>query len=98
MTEPTEAHRARRRAHIEAALGQYPHLSPDGLQELTDYFTREATALDVGLIASNEAVQAAYRRFRADHIDPLRARDWLFGTLFAVGVAAVIGAIIWRVL
>lgn len=96
MTEKTEAARARRRAGIEAALARYPHLPPEGLKELTDYFATEASALDVGLIASNEAIAGPYRRFRAEQIDPLRPRDWLYGGLFMLAVAAVIGALLWR--
>jgi len=96
MTDMTEAARARRRAEIESALARYPHLSPEAVKELTDYFAREASALDVGLIASNPAIAGPYRAFRADRIDPLRGRDWLLGTLFALAVAAVVGALLWR--
>lgn len=96
MSDKTEAARARRRAQIESALARYPHLSPEGLKELVDYFRREASALDVGMIASNEAIAGPYRQFRVEQIDPLRPRDWLYGVLFAVAVAAVIGALIWR--
>jgi len=97
MTTPTDARlRGERRAHIEAALARYPHLSPEGLRELTDYFADEASSLDVGLIASNEAITAQYRRFRAEHIDPLRPRDWLRGAVFATVVAAILVAMLWR--
>lgn len=96
MTQLTEAQRASRRAQIEGALKQYPQLSPEGIKELTDYFAKEASALDVGLIACNEAIRAPYRQFRADHVDPLKPRDWLFGTLFALAVVAVLAAMLWR--
>jgi len=96
MTEHTEAHRARRRAHAEAALARYPDISPEILAELTTWFRREASALDVGLIASNEELAKPYRRFRAEQIDPLRPRDWVKGTLFALVVALAIIAILWR--
>lgn len=96
MTEPTEAHRARRRAHAEAALARYPDITPEELAELTAYFRREASALDVGLLACNEKLAEPYRRFRAEQIDPLRPRDWIKGTLFAVVVALAIAAIVWR--
>jgi len=96
MSQSTEALRARRRAHIEQALGRYPALPPEAIDELTDYFAREASALDVGLIASNEAIAEPYRRFRADHIDPLKPRDWVRGTLFALAVALILVAIMWR--
>ncbi|MBC2664403.1 hypothetical protein H7F51_02600 [Novosphingobium flavum] len=96
MTESIDAARARRRVQIEQALAKYPHLSPEGLRELTDYFAREASALDVGLIASNEAIAAPYRQFRAERIDPLKGRDWLVGMVIALAVAAVVAALLWR--
>lgn len=92
----SDTERARRRAAIERALARYPHLSPEGLAELTDYFHREASALDLGLIACNEDIREPYRRFRADHIDPLKPRDWLRGLAFAGAVAAVVLAMLWR--
>jgi len=96
MTQLTEAHRARRRVRIEEAIARYPDLSPETLRELTNYFAREASALDVGLIASNEAIAMPYRQFRAEHIDPLKPRDWARGTLFALAVALILVAIMWR--
>ena len=96
MQQSTEAARARRRAGIEAALARYPHLSPEAVKELTDWFAREASALDVGLIASNEELAEPWRRFRADHIDPLRPKDWLFGLALVIAVLAVFAALFWR--
>jgi hypothetical protein len=97
MTEQTPAHRASRRARVEATLRQYPHLSPEALHELTHYFTREASALDVGLIASDETLAAPYRAFRSVHIDPLKPRDWVVGTAVFLGVSALLVAMLWRV-
>lgn len=94
----SEAARAERRAKIERALARYPHLAPQALAELTDYFAREASALDVGLIASNEEVAAHYRAFRAEHIDPLRPRDWLRGAIFALVMGGAVLAVIWPAL
>lgn len=92
----TDAARARRRAAIEHMLARYPHLSAEGLSELTDYFHREASSLDLGLIACNEDIREPYRQFRADHVDPLRPKDWLRGLAFAGVVAAVLVAMLWR--
>lgn len=90
------AARAERRAEIERALARYPHLSPEAIAELSDYFAHEASALDVGLIASNEAVAEPYRRFRERHLDPLRPRDWVLGTAWALVFAAGLVALLWR--
>jgi hypothetical protein len=96
MSDKTEAARARRRAQIESALARYPHLSPEGVKELSDYFAREASALDVGLIASNEAIAAPYRAFRAAHVDPLRWRDWMLGTVIATAVGVMLAVLLWK--
>ncbi|MFC3173045.1 hypothetical protein ACFOD9_02140 [Novosphingobium bradum] len=88
--------RAVRRGEIEAMLARYPHLAPEAIAELTDWFTSEASALDVGLIASNEAIAAPYRAFRAAHVDPLRGRDWLRGLGFAAIIVVIGAALFWR--
>jgi hypothetical protein len=97
MTELADAQlRARRRAHIEAALARYPHLTPEGLSELTDYFAREASSLDVGLIACNEDIGPQYRQFRERHIEPLGPRDWLRAAAFVAVMAVILAALFWR--
>lgn len=87
---------ATRRAEIETMLARYPHLPGDALAQLIHWFTKEASALDVGLIASNEEIATPYRAFRSEHIDPLRSRDWVKGAFFAVLVTAVLIALFWR--
>lgn len=94
----TDLTRARRRVEIERILARYPHLTPEALSELTDYFDRDASALDVGLIASNPDVAEPYRQFRARHIDPLGPRDWARGAGFAILMAGVVLAIVWPAL
>jgi|EndMetStandDraft_4_1072995.scaffolds.fasta_scaffold11253_3 hypothetical protein len=88
---------ADRRAQIEAALATYPDVSPERLSDLLDWFGREASALDVALVASNPAIAEPYARFRADHIDRLKARDIIRGLLFAAALVTVFAAIVWRV-
>jgi|EndMetStandDraft_8_1072994.scaffolds.fasta_scaffold153742_4 hypothetical protein len=96
MTENQDG--AVRRAQIEAALAQYPDLERHRLEELIHWFRKEASARDVAMIACNEAVLEPYRRFRADHIDPLTARDAIrvVAILAAVGLAILL--IAWRAL
>ena len=84
------------RARIEAALAEYPNLSSERLDELVHWFHKEASALDVALVASNEAIAERYRTFRADHIDQVKGRDVLRGLIFVSFVAAVFLLIIWR--
>lgn len=86
-----------RRMQIEAALADYPHVSKDSLGGLLHWFRKEASALDVAMVASNEAIAEPYRRFRADHIDRMTAQDVMKGLLFAAAVGLVVLFIIWWV-
>ena len=88
---------AAQRAQIEAALADYPNLSEDRLAALIRWFRKEASALDVAMLASNETIAEPYRRFRADHIDRMTGADVMKGLLFAAAVGLVIYFIIWRV-
>jgi len=87
-----------RRAQVEAALARYPDLDRDRIDELIHWFRKEASARDVAMIACNEAILESYRRFRADHIDPLTAGDVgkVILVLAAVGLAILF--IAWRAL
>ena len=87
-----------RRAHIEAALANYPHIGADGVDDLVRWFNKEASSYDVAMIASNEAIAEAYRRFRADHIDRFTAKDALKIAAFTAVMALIFIAIIWRAL
>jgi hypothetical protein len=99
MTQPDNgAAGAARRAQIEDALADYPHLSDERLAALIAWFRKEASALDVAQVASNEAIAEPYRRFRADHIDRLTGRDWIKGLLLTAAVAVIACLIIWAAL
>lgn len=92
---PTDAaHGVDRRLQIEAILADYPAISKDELQQLLVWFNKEASSLDVGMVASNEAVRAGYNQFRSDHLDRIGMKDvgyaiLLFGVV--LGVAALLG-------
>lgn len=87
---------ADRRAQIERMLADYPNLDDERLGDLISWFRKEASALDVATIASNPAIVQPYRRFCADHIDPISGRDMLRGTLFAAAMILVVVLIAWR--
>lgn len=95
-TIQTGADGADRRAQIERTLADYPNLSGERLDDLIAWFDKEATALDVATIASNPAIVEPYRRFRADHVDPMTGKDILRGALFAAVIALVVVLIVWR--
>lgn len=96
MTEHQDE--AVRRTDIEATLARYPDLERDRLEELIHWFHKEASARDIAMIACNEAVLEPYRRFRADHIDPLTARDAVKVIAILAAVGLVILLIAWRAL
>lgn len=88
--------RAEPRSRIEDMLARYPDLPPEQVAELIGWFTREASALDVALIASNEAIRPGYTRFRAEHVDRFKLKDAAWAAFFAsvvLGVIVLIG--IW---
>lgn len=85
-----------RRAAIETALADYPHVSSDRLAELIHWFRKEASAHDVAMVASNTAIAEPYRLFRADHIDAFTAKDLLRGGLFLFAAVLAVMLIFWR--
>ena len=92
----SEAARAARRGEIEALLARYPHLSPEAVADLSAWFDKEASSLDIGLLACNDEIAEPYRAFRADHVDPLKGRDWLRGLAFVAVVLAIMAGLFWR--
>lgn len=96
MDQPQDG--ALRRREVEAALADYPNLSKDRLADVVRWFRKEASALDVATLASNEAIAEPYRRFRAEHIDPLSGSDVMKGLIFAAVAGGGILLLIWPVL
>lgn len=73
---------------IEAILDHYPDVTADQLQSLLHWFRTEASAYEIGMIASNPYVADGYRRFRADHIDRFPMRN----TVYAIIVLLLLSA------
>lgn len=63
--------------HVEQLLSRYPAIAPDEVEDLKRWFNKEASAFDVASLASIESIHASYVAFRADHIDGLKARDYI---------------------
>lgn len=78
-------------ARAESLVARYPALDPAELAELKRWFNGQASALDIGLLASNERIAPQYRRFRSDHLDTLGWRD--FALIAAVSVMLVGGVV-----
>lgn len=76
-----------RRTHIESLLDSYPDVSADELALLLRWFRSQASALDVAMLACNDAIAPGYGRFRRDHIDRFTAADVIKGL---AGAAALV--------
>jgi len=87
-----------RRAHVEALLSAYPDVTPEEHGLIVTWFRRDATALDVALVASNPAAERGYRAFRAEHVDRFTPRDMARALAIAAAIAVVVLLIAWRAL
>lgn len=85
-----------RRAHVEALLTSYPDVTPQERDLIVNWFRRDASALDVALVASNPAAQRGYRKFRSDHIDRFTMKDMARALIFSAIVAVAVILIVWR--
>lgn len=83
----------RRRAHVEALLGRYAELDGEELADLLQWYRREASSMDVALLASNESIREGYQAFRREHVDKFSLKEKLVGALLVAGGAAAIGAL-----
>ena len=86
---------AARWAHIEALFAAYPDIPAGDIDDLLHWFDQEASAYDVAMMASNDATQAGYQKFRSEHVDPFSARDFMRAGLFVTAAVACVLAIIW---
>ena len=83
------------RLHVERVLARYPEIDGEELAALKKWFRKDATAHDVALVASNEAIHTQYLRFRKEHVDRFSPRDIVTGLIMlAVGVL-VFGSILY---
>lgn len=81
-----------RRARVEQMLARYPGISDSEIADLLHWFRKEASAMDVAMLASNEDLAASYPQFRADHLDRLGIAEkvavWIGAALVIGGIAA----------
>jgi len=91
MTEAVGVSSAQeRRAEIAAVLLRYPAVQPRELEDLLHWFRDEASALDVGLIASDPALSEPYRRLADDHLGRLGRVEWAMTGAIAVVLLALV--------
>lgn len=89
--QETGASSADDRASIAALLTRYPELPASDLDRIHRWFRKGATALDLGLLASEPEVSERYRAYRADHYDRIKPSD-------ITRAAAIIGVAIALIL
>jgi len=89
-TLQTGADGADERARIATLLARYPELPDRELDHVHAWFRKGASALDLGLLASDPAVASQYRAYRADHHDRITPTDY-------IRILAVLGAVIGAV-
>lgn len=83
------------RAHIERMLARYPEIDAGELATLKKWFSKDATAHDVALVASNESIHAQYKRFRQEHVDRFSPRDIVTALILLAVAALVFGGILY---
>lgn len=74
------------RARAEAILARYPRLEPGELDELLYWHRRQASAMDVALVAGNVRIGEAYQRFYRDHLQRFTWKERLVTAALAAGV------------
>ncbi|MFN4037934.1 MAG: hypothetical protein ACK4IB_01240 [Erythrobacter sp.] len=84
-----------RRDRIIILLAKYPGLDDDELADLLHWFKKEASALDVGLIASDPHLQAPYEGVKKDHLDRMNGADLFWIVMLIGGVFVALGLLIW---
>lgn len=89
------AAREQRRDQIITQLAKYPGLDDDELADLLHWFKQEASALDVGLIASDPNLRAPYEGLKRDHLDRLNGADLFWMVMLIGGVFVALGLLIW---
>jgi len=94
-TEPIRTHLGEtspeRRSRMECLVVRYPELEESELAELLRWYRRDASAMDVALLASSEEAGEAFARFARDHIAPFNWRDKIIATALGAGVLGLIG-------
>jgi len=81
MHETTTLLEGDRKKHIEIALANYPSVDAGTLADLLKYFREEASALDVGLIASDPRLEPRYRLLKSDHLDQFSGKEIFWKTV-----------------
>jgi hypothetical protein len=78
------------RARAEELFLRYPGLDRLELAELLQWYRREASAMDVALIASDERLRGKFEAFHARHIQPFGWKDKLVTAVLGSAIIALL--------
>lgn len=92
------APRETRRDQVASLLEKYPSVDSNELADLLHWFKKEASALDVGLIASDPKLKSPYEAIKNDHIDRLNGADMLWVGMLVGGGFIAVALLIWAAL
>lgn len=84
-----------RRSEVRDMLARYPHVSQAELGNLLLWFRKEATALEVALLASEPSMTRPYERFKAEHLDRLSGAELFWSATFVVLVLSILVMVAW---
>lgn len=86
---------AEKRRHAEILLASYPDLSRDELAQLVRWFRKDASSLDMGLLAQHQELGGPYRKFRAEHVDRFTWRDAINGLVMSVAMFGLMAGLVY---
>ena len=82
-------------ARIKSLLGKYPAVDEADLIELLHWFRHQASALDVGLIASEAGLETQYQLFKREHIARVSPRELTVAAFVSLGLAAALALAVY---
>ena len=94
-TQEVGATAAERRAHVAALIARYPNLAPEELEQVHHWFRKDASALEVGMLASEPDIFAQYQAYRAEHCDRYTLGDFVRAALFIAVIVGLGGLLVW---
>ncbi|MDE8652782.1 hypothetical protein [Novosphingobium album (ex Liu et al. 2023)] len=90
--DPNLSENIQRRREVEQTLSQYPNLEPEKIRDVIHWFKREASAMDVAMVANNLDNRDSYREFRRTHIDKLTPVEIIVATVLMMILIVLLAA------
>ena len=84
-----------RRNCMVSLLARYPNLEGAELADLVDWFRKEASAQDIGIVASDPTLKVPYESLKEDHLSRLNGADLFWTILFFGGGFIMVVFSLW---